>query len=208
MDSETSEQSIENHGKLFSLQVKCLNAIGFNRKRSKQFPIIFQFLHAINVSFVVFAVLTEFTFVCINFNDVLVSAEAFGPLSTEIITIAKLLTFMIYEKDFYKLMDKIQTLSRDTKTIHIANKLDQTVTLTYLCSGIFTGVVLCFARLTVDLIGAWFYELELKREMPVKSVLPFDVTSSPAYEITYLLYCCATYVTVIQSVRYFLQTLN
>lgn len=185
----------------FSTQIECLKFVGFNREASKRFPKLFRLFQCLDIYFVLFAFLGECFFIAKNFDDVLASAECFGPLATMIIVLPKFLTYIIYEEKFYKLMDTIKALAvTDSKIFAKAVGFEKAVALTYLASASLTGFVLCIAPLMVELTNAWIYGSEFKREIPYKSLFPYATDVSPNYEITFLMFVGATHVTVIQSV--------
>lgn len=178
----------------------CFRMIGFNREAAIKNPAVLRLIHKL-IAFVIFLVIiVEAFFIATHLDDLLASAECFGPLSIEIITLSKFVTFFIYENKFYQLMDKVGTLSNQLTlnelfVIEKVSKLEKRFTLVYLVSAIVTGVTLCVAPILASVINH-----AESIELPVKAVFPYNTTNSPAFELTFTILSFATYVTVFTCV--------
>lgn len=86
------------------------------------------------------------------------------------------------------------------KSFERANKFERRLTFAYLVSGSLTGLSYCVRPLIANLINGFVYDSEYSYEMPMKASFLYDITKSPAYEITYASYCYAVYLTVLLSV--------
>lgn len=95
----------------FVIQKKCLQLIGLQRDELTNFPKIFNFVQLLNISSMIFCVQSEIFFISVNFSNILATAEALTPISLEIITITKIITFWVSKQKFYQLMDRIKKLS-------------------------------------------------------------------------------------------------
>lgn len=94
-----------------------------------------------------------------------------------------------------------QAKSSEFEVIIRANKLDRQLTAIYLISTTFTAIGYCLT----PIISNIYYHM-IKGEafiavMPMKSAFIYDISVFPNYEITYFLFCLATYTTVLCSVR-------
>ena len=93
--------------------------------------------------------------------------------------------------------------SSEYEVIKSANKLDRQITAIYLISTSFTAIGYCLT----PIISNIYYHL-IKGEsfiavkvMPMKSAFIYDISAFPNYEITYFVFCLATYTTVCCSVN-------
>lgn len=181
---------------MFEFQLKCFLMIGFNREASIKYSKVQQKLRGTIALIICAAIIAEASFIATNLDDLLASAECFGPLSIEIITLSKLFTFIVYEQKFYQLMDQVEALANQLTAeeliiIESTSKLEKRFTIVYLVSGIVTGVTLCVAPIIVSVINN-----EPMVELPVKAVFPFNASESPAYELTFIVLSFATYASV------------
>lgn len=88
----------------------------------------------------------------------------------------------------------------DYEVIKSANKLDRQITAIYLISTTFTAIGYC---LTPIISNIYYYLIKGESfiaVMPMKSAFFYDISLFPNYEITYFLFCLATYTTVLCSV--------
>jgi len=182
---------------IFPIQIKCLHLIGFHRSKLIKFPKFFRLLGVFSSFCIIFSVVVEGSFILKNYDDVLASTEAFAPFCTVSITLLKYFTFLLSREDFYKLMDQIKELSLDldkNDSIFVAkvNKINKRVSLVFATATWITGFGYLIVPLAADIIS---YTLgnNPNREMPYKSVYPYDVKSSPGYEISYIMLFFATY---------------
>lgn len=202
-----SEIIFKMDGEQFSVQVMCYRLLGFPRARDIKFAKIYMILHSIRTFVAIFGIIFEVNFVVENFQDVLPAAECFAPLSTQIITFVKLATLTLLKENLYEMMDQIKALRNDISigdslNLKRVNQFDKNVAAIYLASTVFTGSFMCIAPISTDLINYWIYGIEFSRELPTKFAIFFiDVTLSPAYELSYLTLCVATYITVLTCVR-------
>lgn len=194
-------------GSLFSIQVKCFHLIGFYRNDLIRHQRLFHAIQILSVICIAFCLLSEIYFVVENFQDVIASAESFGTLSTEVITLTKLITFYFCKEKFYQLMDQIAALSEqstrvNSEALKAVNEFDKRVSLTYLCSGICTGLGYCITPIVISLVSIFTMNHEVKASLPMKAAFPYDVSATPAYELTYAVLCCGTFITIFISVRF------
>lgn len=96
---------------LFSIPLKCFTFIGFRRNTSEKFSKFYHMLHIISLSFMIFTVSSECLYTVLNFKDIMASAEGFGCFSSELLSVAKFVTFYIGEKKFFTLIEKVKKLS-------------------------------------------------------------------------------------------------
>lgn len=196
-------------GSLFSIQVKCFHIIGFYRAKSTKREKLFRALQVSGIVCIALCLASEIYFLVENFTDVMASAEAFGTLSTEIITLSKIITFYFWKEKFYQLMDEIKTLSEqsdnvNSQTLKRLNQFDKGVTLTYLSSGICTGFGYCITPIAINLVNVFKMKQVTNFTLPMKAAFPYDISATPAYELTYAAFCWATFITIFISVSFHL----
>lgn len=193
-------------GKQFSIQLKCLRIVGFDRENSVKFPKLLRLAQIIAISCLIACLPGEMYFVERNFKDVLAVAEACGPFFVSLTSAVKFITFFMNQEQFYQLIDRIRELIvesniEDSLIIRKVNQFDRKLTLLYLVSAILTGFGFSFLPIirniiNVSLLGKYdFLEPLLKYDFP------FETDFSPIYEIIYFFYCCAVFVAVFISVR-------
>lgn len=200
---QQKSETISEEGEAFSVQLKCLTFIGFNREGLRKYPNVFRFIHLVDV-FLIFTALTgELGYVVTNLYDIVEIAECCGPLATEIIIFTKLLTYIFFEKKFYQLMDQIKACS-DSKSeaVRRARKIEKAVSLTFLSSANLSGGSLVLAPICIDLFNFIFMGADFKRDIPYKTIYPFPTNVSPYYEAIYIVLACATFVTVFLTVNF------
>lgn len=71
----------------------------------------------------------------------------------------------------------------------------------YLLAAFLTCLAYYSNPLVRNAIYWYLFEAAPSHEMPFKSAFPFDTSCSPAYEVTYIAFGAATYVTLFISVR-------
>ena len=189
----------------FSIPVKCLQLSGFRTMQFLKFPKLFHVMPVFFIFCVVSCSLSEVYFIMENYKDVLASAESFTPLSIEMITFCKILTFYIRRGKFYKMMNQIKDLSANSNASDLlivkrANNFNKTVGLAYLMSGSFAALGYCFRPIVANLVNVLIFGTEYNYEMPFKALFPFDITKHPIYETSYFIFSCATYITLFMNV--------
>jgi 7tm Odorant receptor len=189
---------------LFRIQTKCLRLVGLHRTDFLRKPKLFMALYVAIVVCLVFCVAVEAFFISGNLEDVLGSSEAFGPLTTIVLAITKIFTFLAYREKFYELIDRINELAtkthgEDVTELQRVNRIDQNLALLYLAAATFVGVAQNSIPAVADFIS-FLQGRDVTREMPWKSDYPYDPTQTPAYEITYIIFVAATYFTILISV--------
>lgn len=106
---------------LFSIPLKCFTFIGFRHNASEKFSKFYHTLHIISLSLMIFTVSSECLYTVQNFKDILASAEGFGCFSSELLSVAKFVTFYIGEKKFFTLIEKVKKLSAKGKVNQLIN---------------------------------------------------------------------------------------
>lgn len=94
-------------GNNFATQVKCFHLIGQHRSDLMIHPNIWRYFNFFGFLSILVSVLSETYFIVENHRNVLASAESFGTLSTEIITLTKLITFIASKEKFYRMIEKL-----------------------------------------------------------------------------------------------------
>lgn len=190
---------------MFEVQVKCFQMIGFFRQENVKHLKFIKRLPVFWFVIVLIAIYGNTNFIVQNFYDVLAAAECFGPLATELITMSKLLTFIVCKKKIFELIERLEELSNDITAVDFftltrAQKIDQSFATVFLVSSVVTGISLLVAPIAKDFFMFFLHGIEFNRDLPMPVVFPFDMKSFPGYEGSYLLLTLATYVTILLSV--------
>lgn len=101
----------ESNDLLLSIQLKCLEVIGFRRYPPWKYSTLINAYYSFNIIVVALCMCSELNFVLQGYHDILGSAEAFGPFSTEVISIAKFLTIYYRKDELFSLIDQVEELS-------------------------------------------------------------------------------------------------
>lgn len=189
----------------FIIPVKCFQLVGFSSGAELRYPKLFHLFQAINIIVVMTCGISQIYFIQQNLKDVLASAESFTPLSIQVITLSKILTFYTQREKFYKLMDDIKSLSGKLSVSELlmlkqVNVFDRRVGLVYFTSGAIAGFGYCVKPIILNLVNVLIFETEFNHEMPFKSLFPYDTTKFPAYILTYGMFCLATYTVLFINV--------
>lgn len=97
---------------LMEMQVICLKLFGCQQNaRSLRIKKLLNYFVIINVVTICYCLIAELHFVVKNLHNILDTADAAGTFLTEVITLAKFLTFLSQKQKFYELIDKIEALS-------------------------------------------------------------------------------------------------
>lgn len=210
----------------FLIQVKCFKMIGIQRDQFVERKKLDKLLSALRLFFMIFCIFSQSLFVVRNCQNISASAEACGPLLTTVLAVAKLLTFTSSKQKFFTMMDKVnlmlvggKTIGRNfeyfamifkflfiktdkTKKFKRIQKLDKTIAMAYLFAAFFTGFGYC----AIPIITNLYYIISLKQkfnfDMPLKADFFYDITNSPAYELSYLSLCCNSYLVNFISVSF------
>lgn len=186
---------------VFTLQKKFLILSGY--ARSDTITRARGFVQFLGFFVLIVNLIFESYFVYVNHKDILVSAECFGPLSTEMITIVKMIIVFISKKKFYYLIDEIQKMtieaSEDDKSVlKKANKWDQTIASTLLTTASISAVCLSCGPMILNLINMALFGDEYIREIPIKVEFPFEWRKiSPAFELVAASMDYSCYITVM-----------
>lgn len=54
--------------------------------------------------------------------------------------------------------------------------------------------------IALNIVNLLMYDGSMNYDMPMQSAFLYDITKSPAYEMTYAIFCYATYVTALINV--------
>lgn len=191
-------------GTLFTIQTKCLHLVGLYRENLIKRPKLLIALYVLIYMIMVSCVIAEGYFIVQNHKDILSSSEAFSPLSTIIITLIKLSTFLLWRENFYELMDEFKQLAADVQAsdsmqLMKVNHIDRNLTLIYLASSLFVGIVQNSATAVGDILNVMRGD-PAEREMPWKSdftIFGYNPKNTPGYEASYLDLVAVTYFTIL-----------
>ena len=188
----------------FLLQFKCLNLAGFNENGKNKFPNFFRGIQIFNFLCFVFCFLTEIKYVSENLSDLLSFVEACGPILAMTMTFSKTMTITISKKMLYQIADQLEKLAtgeKDGIIIKQVKRINIMTTKLYLIVGGMTGISYWAIPLLINLMNFIMVTGESYREIPMKSSFPYNVSLSPAYEITYAMYSYTTFVVVVTNVK-------
>jgi hypothetical protein len=191
---------------IFKIQTKIFRIVGLYRDNLIRRPRLLLIYNIAMFSSLISSGLVEGYFIVQNYEDVLASADAVSTLCTTIITLVKVLSFFAYKEQFYVLMDEIKRLAVEAPARYFlklgkVNQTDQLLTTFYLVSCMFV-MLQNFSPALSDLVR-FLQGGEVLREMPWKASYPYDVTLSPAYEISYFNFIAVTFFIIFVVVSFF-----
>lgn len=189
----------------FEYQIKFINYCGILESPSKKWRNFFNILQIFNVIVNVYCLITLLTFMAENYSNILDISECMAPVITTIMSLMKFSLLYFYTDDIFELIRGIKRLnlkwkySKYSYLIKEANRLDKLL-LSLLLGCCFIGGV---GYLTIPFVKNFyglFFGSMLAHDMPYKTAFFYDVTQSPAYELTYLVQCYWTYITIALNV--------
>lgn len=74
------------------------------------------------------------------------------------------------------------------------NQFDKYVAMAYLFAAFFTGFGYCATPIIMNFYYVVSLNPKINFDMPLKAAFFYDITSSPAYELSYLSLCCDSYL--------------
>ncbi|XP_055678124.1 odorant receptor 22c [Lutzomyia longipalpis] len=147
------------------------------------------------------ATVAEIAFGIANIDNLPLVCDSFCPSSTKMVTIMKILMLMARRRRVQKCLDTLHDL-------YLSETIEENVAINARISHFGRNITLCLAFLTnvtcfsyvAIPIGKYFVDTysgtEYVRELPFKSVFPFDPYKSPVYEITYIILSYSGYITI------------
>lgn len=147
----------------------------------------------------------EIYFIIHNIEDILGATEASAPLAGHIIYFSRFFTLYFSKRSFYDILDRITALAQSITTtsnlivLKQVNLHDHKFALTFLIAALTTVGEHCTKPIILNLIGIFIYGSKFNPEMPFKSSFPYDVENSPAYEVSYAIFCYACFISVIST---------
>lgn len=199
--------------KLYALQVKCLEMVGFTRKSLITRPKHTTGFLILNFGSVLFCAFSQGAFVFGNINDVLSASKTACSLLSVINAGVKYVAFYFVREKVYELIDEMREMSAEAERLHPekigwVKKVERRVASLFMITAFATGIFYC----TVPIVNI-FVEVVIKKEqfnynLPFKAILPYDTRFFPSYIITYILDYWGTHGTVVFSVREVFQTIS
>lgn len=215
-------------GSQFSTQIKCFKMIGIERDGLIKYRKLDKVLGVSRIGFMLFCIFSQSLFVVRNFRDIPASAEVCGPLLTTVLAVVKILTFTSSETKIYQMMDQVKSLSVEGKNyfpslamiycylfniswkastatsikLKLINQFDKVIALAYLFTAFFTGIGYCATPIFMNLYYIMTLKHKFNFDMPLKAAFFYDVTKSPAYELSYFSLCCDSYIVNFISVSW------
>ena len=118
----------------------------------------------------------------------------------KVVKIGRVLTLDWPLSKFILLLLLVNTIN--SHIITEANRHDKILATFYFLSVIITGISYCVKPIGLNVINLAIYNASMNYDMPMQSAFLYDITKSPAYEITYTIFCYATYVTALINVSW------
>lgn len=189
----------------FEYQIKLINYCGILESPSKKWRNFFKTLQIFNVIVNIYCLVTLIIFMAENYSNIIEISECMAPVITTIMSLMKFSLLFFYTDDIFDLIREIRMLNLNWKfakysyLIKEANHLDKLVLSLLSGCCLFGGVgylVIPFVKNFYDL----FFGSTLAHDMPYKTSFFYDVTKTPAYELTYLVQVYWTYITITLNV--------
>ncbi|XP_059621793.1 odorant receptor 22c [Phlebotomus argentipes] len=155
---------------------------------------------AINLIILVAATVAEIAFGIVNIDDLPLVCDSFCPSSTKMVTAMKVLLLTARRRRVHKVLQTLRHLylaETDAENIAINARLSHfSRTITLILATLTSAT--CCSYVFIP-IGKYLWAKhtggETLRELPFKSVFPYDASQSPVYEITYIILSYSGYIT-------------
>lgn len=207
----------------FDIQRKCLHFTGFRlHKKYNMLLRLLQFYHILSAAYCWFS---EGLFIFKESNGILETAEVFGPLATAFMSMSKEITLFVSLEKFYAIMDRLKVLGLEGELDNVrlcfvtynlessliveksgaplikeANRWSRRVALAYLLACGLTGISYIVNPLISNILNYFIYQGEANHNMPFKTAFFYDISKSPAYELTFLNFSGAIVTVILNSV--------
>ncbi|XP_044313002.1 odorant receptor 82a [Drosophila rhopaloa] len=193
-------------GVLFQLQENCLRAMGHSHAKESTEDRALSLKHISSLLFVVSAQYPLISYVVYNRNDMEKVTASLSVVLTNLLTVVKITTFLVYKQDFWKMMSRFRKMhqqsspssrSKDgTDYVTEANKLATFLGRAYCLSCGLTGLYFMLGPIVKGVASSWRGTLYV-RELPMPMKFPFNDVDSPGYEVCVLYTVLVTAVVVV-----------
>ncbi|KAL7027212.1 hypothetical protein ACKWTF_005364 [Chironomus riparius] len=192
---------------VFHLEKKILKYCGIERNPSKRMKYVLNVLKLLNYFAMIFCILTS-AFYVLATKDILDIAESMATGTTAFIMLIKYAVFCRKSEEIFASMDEIEELNENYKDLKNAlailsesKKLSVIMTTPLKWGCIVTPIFYIMKPLTIDIIYYFYYGIATARGVPFKAKFFYDVTQSPAYELTFLIQTYGTSIVCAYIVR-------
>jgi len=190
---------------VFVIQETCLKIVSLRRLIELKLKSLNLLFFAFYFFSLLYAILSASKFIFENTQDVIACADASGALCTGIISLSKLTSFLIFNEEFYQIIDQLKLMALNCKgselnKVKSVNKLNRFVSTRYLGSTLTAGWGYLLRPVIINLVK--FYRDEnFYYEMPFKTSFPYEITTPLPYTLSYIMYGFATLSSGFTSVR-------
>jgi hypothetical protein len=172
---------------IFYYQLKGIKILGLGREPpTKILKILLSIYRFFMVIYLFYFLFMYIFFIAEHYNDFMEIALTVTSLGVDIICVAKVFTFWYYLERFYALLDKIQQSAFKNEHTKKANRLGGIFTKVFLIQLSSAATLYNVTPILLNLFNYLMYGSEWTPDMPLKFKSFYDVSKSPAYEITYL----------------------
>ncbi|XP_030371057.1 odorant receptor 82a [Scaptodrosophila lebanonensis] len=196
--------------RLFHLQELCLRLMGHNAvskeasgeggRGGRGGRRVLSFKHVVSLLLVASAQYPMVSYTIYNRDDMELVTACLSVVFTNMLTVIKIITFLVYKQDFWQMMQNFremysQSQSTDNKYVSKANKLACWLGRAYCISCCFTGLYFMLDPI-VKFMLAKHRGVVYIRELPMPMKFPFNDATSPGYEVAFAYTISVTIVVV------------
>ncbi|KAI8044792.1 hypothetical protein M5D96_000964 [Drosophila gunungcola] len=194
-------------GTLFQLQENCLRAMGHSHNVDSAKDKVLSLKHISSLLFVISAQYPLISYAVYNRNDMEKVTACLSVVLTNLLTVVKITTFLVYKQDFWAMIRRFRKMHQqssqspskrnglDVDYVAEANKLASFLGRAYCMSCGLTGLYFMLGPILKIVASNWQGTIYV-RELPMPMKFPFDGVGSPGYEVCFLYTVLVTVVVV------------
>ncbi|XP_034664097.1 odorant receptor 82a [Drosophila subobscura] len=192
------------HTRIFKLQEYCLRAMGHSQEPDGSVGGALSLKHVASLLFAASAQYPLIHNVVYHRNDMELATAGLSVLLTNLLTLFKIATFLVYKQDFWRMIRSFRRMHQQSSErntgdgrgyVAEANKVASLLGRAYCFSCAATGLYFMVSPILKIIANSWLGTTYV-RELPMPLRLPFNYVDSPGYEIGFVYILLVTIVVV------------
>ncbi|XP_022214270.2 odorant receptor 82a [Drosophila obscura] len=188
---------------IFKLQEYCLRAMGHSHEPDSSGGWALSLKHVVSLLFAASAQYPLIHNVVHHRNDMELATAGLSVLLTNLLTLFKIATFLVYKQDFWRMIQSFRQMHQQSSRnvgdgygyVAEANKVASLLGRAYFISCAATGLYFMVSPILKIIANSWLGTTYV-RELPMPLRLPFNYVDSPGYEIGFVYILLVTIVVV------------